>query len=183
MIVYLEAGTGWALTVPGRAAGSLLEPGKVVTVFGFPLPSWGAALVSCPDGFVTACVCNWTSCSDAFGGFWVVSIAGRVGVGRFVATPLDTSRTRPSSKVVIGVPRLTKGKVSRSRRNEGGFFRFEPWFAESSGVAGGGDPDDTDTGLPGASAGTDSGCIARLTATSWRGQGETAKGRRKRRKR
>lgn len=114
MIAYLKVEAAWALTVPGRAAGSLLEPGKVVTVFVFPLPSWGAAVVSCPDGLVAACVCSWTSCCDAIGGFWVVSIAGPVGVGRFVATPLDTSRTRPSSKVVIGVPRLTKGAVSRS---------------------------------------------------------------------
>jgi len=168
--VYLEVEMVSALTAPGKAAGPVLGSGKVVIVPVFPLP----AIVWCPDKFETASVCNWISCVGGLGGFWIEFTAGPVGVGRFVATPLDTSRTRPSSNVVTGVPRLW---------SEGRFF----WFAESSGVAcEAEDADTTDKGVscaPGASAWTASSCIVRLTAASLRGEGETARGARKRRKR
>lgn len=184
--VYLEDGAVSVLTAPGKAAGPVLEPGKAEIVFVFPLP----AIVWCPDKFGPASVCNWISCDGAVGAFWIVSTAGPDGVGRFVATPLDTSRTRPSSKVVTGVPLpLTKGDVSRSLRSEGRFFKFERWSAEISGVASASeaaDADATDKGVfcgPCDSAWTDTGCIVRLSATSLRGEGETARGARKRRKR
>ena len=61
-------------------------------------------------------------------------------MGRFVATPLETSRTRPSSKVVIGVPALGR----RRALSIGSVL----WIAEGSadGVAGAVDADDMDTG-------------------------------------
>lgn len=176
------------LTALGEAARLVLGPGEEAIVIVFPLPSWAAAFVSCADKFEAAGVCNATSCDGAFGGFWIVLIAWLVGEGRFVATPLDSLRTRPSSKVVIGVPPpLSKGEVSRSFRGEGNFFKVELWSAESSGVASEAmNTDAKDKGLPWAlraSAWTDTGCIVRLTATSRRGLGETARGARLRRKR
>jgi hypothetical protein len=64
--------------------------------------------------------------------------------------------TKPSSRVVIGVP--------GSRR-----FRVELWSAESSGDSG---------------DAVDCGCIVivRLTATACRGEGEAATGARRRRR-
>lgn len=150
MNAYVVVGVASALTVPGRAAGSLLETGEVVTVFVFPLPGWAAAEVWCADEVGAACGGNWVFCGG-IGGFWVELIAWRVASGGFVATPLVTDMTRPSSKVVIA-PLPLGG--SRGWRGECGFFRFELWSAESSGVTG-------DADLP-------CGCIVvvRLTATA-----------------
>jgi hypothetical protein len=182
MNTHLTVGTASVFMVPVRAvrgAVSVLNPGKVMIVFVFPLPTWAAGVVRCPEESGTAWVCNWESCGGGVGGggvgkFWAVSKDGRVGVGRVVATPLVTSRMRPSSKVVI---------ISRSRRSEGGFFKFKLWFAESSGVTSGeADTDDRNTCPSCVSA----GCIKRSTATSWagsrEGQVETTKGATMRRK-
>jgi hypothetical protein len=100
------------LKVAGRNAGALLEdpdePSKVLIKFECPLPAWVVGVVG---------VC--TSCGGGFGTLWIVAVVGGVGAGGFEATPLDTSRTRPSSKVVTGVPLRsrrgfsTKGEVLR----------------------------------------------------------------------
>ena len=183
--VYLEVVTVSVLTALGEAAGAVLGPGEEAIVIVFPLPCWAAAFVSCADKFEAAGACNWTSCDGAFGEFWITLL---VGEGRFVATPLDSLRTRPSSKVVIGVPPpVSEGEVSRSLRGAGNFFKFELWSAESSGVASEAvNSEAGDKGLPWApraSAWTDTGCIVRLIATSRRGEGETGKGARVRRMR
>ena len=99
-------GTPWELTAAGRNAGVVVEGAveldEVVAIFIFTLPS--VSVVWAPYELGTAGIEAY--CGGRDGVFWMVDVAGRVGVGRFVATPLDTSRTRPSSKVVIGVPLL-----------------------------------------------------------------------------
>ena len=144
---YLEVETMSVLTALGEAAGAVLGLGEVAIVIVFPLPCWAAAFVSCADKFEPASGWNWPSCVGAFfGGFWIVFTASPDGSGRFVAMPLDTLRTRPSSKVVTGVPPLFVS--CRGLRGEGSFFKFELWSAESSGVASAVDTDAKDKGLP-----------------------------------